>query len=80
VTAAAEAAGVSERTVYRWPARFRTLGESGLLDRSSAPRRVPSRTSAERVQAIRALRMLRLTGSQIAQALGMALSMVSGLA
>ena len=77
VTAAAEAAGVSERTVYRWLARFRRLGEAGLVDRSSAPRRVPSRTPSGRVEAIRALRMLRLTGSQIAQALGMALSTVS---
>ena len=32
VTAAAEAAGVSERTVYRWLARFRVRG-SGLVDR-----------------------------------------------
>jgi transposase InsO family protein len=77
VAAAAEAAGVSERTVYRWLARFRSEGQAGLVDRSSAPRRVPLRTPAGRVEAIRALRMLRLTGSQIAQALGMALSTVS---
>ena len=77
VAAAAEAAGVSERTVYRWLARFRSDGGGGLVDRSSAPRRVPSRTPAGRVEAIRALRMLRLTGAEIARALGMALSTVS---
>jgi transposase InsO family protein len=77
VRSAAEAAGVAERTVYRWLARFRDAGELGLVDRSSAPRRVSRRTPAQRVEAIRALRMLRLTGSQIAQALRMPLSTVS---
>jgi transposase len=77
VRAAAEAAGVTERTLYRWLARFRELGEAGLVDRSSAPHRVPSRTPAGRVEAIRVLRLLRLTGSQIAQALRMPLSTVS---
>ena len=36
-TAAAEAAGVAERTVYRWLERYRAEGETGLRDRSSAP-------------------------------------------
>ncbi len=39
VTAAAEAAGVSERTVCRWLRRWRAEGEAGLFDRSSRPRR-----------------------------------------
>ena len=33
---AALAAGVSERTAYRWLARWRQEGAAGLLDRSSA--------------------------------------------
>ena len=37
VTAAAEAAGVTERTVWRWIKRFREEGEQGLVDRSSRP-------------------------------------------
>ena len=37
VTAAAEAAGATERTVYRWLARWRTHGQAGLVDRRSAP-------------------------------------------
>jgi transposase InsO family protein len=74
---AAAAAGVSERTARKWVARFKADGEVGLRDRSSAPRRIPHRTSAERVESIRALRKLRMTAAEIAEALGMALSTVS---
>jgi transposase InsO family protein len=77
LTAAAEAAGVSERTAAKWVRRFRVEGVAGLADRSSAPRRRPRRVSAERVEAIGALRRLRLTGAEIAELLGMALSTVS---
>jgi hypothetical protein len=56
VTAAAQAAGISERNAYRWLARWREQGTEGLSDRSSAPKRIPHRTSADRVQAIGALR------------------------
>jgi hypothetical protein len=48
-----------------------------LLDRSSAPKRIPHRTPRARVEAIRALRKLRLTAAEIAELLGMALSTVS---
>jgi transposase InsO family protein len=77
LAAAAEAAGVSERTAAKWVARFRSEGKRGLVDRCSAPRRRPSRTPAERVEAIRALRKLRLTAAEIAELLEMALSTVS---
>jgi transposase InsO family protein len=76
-TAAAEAAGVAERTVYRWLARYRAEGEAGLADRSSAPRSIPHRTPRERVAAILALRRLRMTSTEIAELLGMPLSTVS---
>jgi transposase InsO family protein len=79
VTAAAAAAGVTERTVYRWLARFRAEGERGLLDRSSAPKRIPHRTSPQRVEAIAALRRLRMTAAEIAELLEMALSTVSAV-
>jgi len=72
---AAEAAGVSKRTAAKWVAR-RRRGES-MADRSSAPRRVPSRTPAEKVEAIERLRRLRMTAAEIAEVLGMALSPVS---
>jgi transposase InsO family protein len=79
VRSAAAAAGVTERTVYRWLARFRSQGGRGLIDRSSAPRRIPHRTPAERVEAIRALRQLRMTAAEIAELLSMPLSTVSAV-
>ena len=79
LAAAAEAAGVSVRTVSKWLRRYRSEGEQGLLDRSSAPVSVPHRTLEERVEAIACLRRLRLTGAEIAEALSMPLSTVSAV-
>ncbi|HEU4726690.1 MAG TPA: IS481 family transposase [Kofleriaceae bacterium] len=76
---AAEAAGVSERTAGVWVRRYRAEGELGLLDRSSAPHRVPGRTDEQRVEVIASLRRLRMTAAEIAECLGMALSTVSGI-
>ena len=74
---AAEAVGVSERTARKWLSRFRAEGEFGLEDRSSRPKRSPRQIPAERVAVIEALRRLRMTGVEIAECLGMALSTVS---
>jgi transposase InsO family protein len=74
---AAEAAGVSERTAAKWLARWRAEGEAGLLDRSSAPERRPTRLPTDRIEAIEALRRLRMTAAEIAEVLGMSLSTVS---
>jgi transposase InsO family protein len=74
---AAEAAGVSVRTVSKWIARFRQESFEGLLDRSSAPSSVPTRTREERVEVIALLRRLRLTAAEIAELLSMPLSTVS---
>ena len=74
VAEAAEAAGCSERTCYRWLARY-DAGEP-LTDRSSAPRRVPNRTPVEVVAVIEQLRRLRQTSTQIAAALSMPTSTV----
>ncbi|HZI90753.1 MAG TPA: leucine zipper domain-containing protein [Thermoleophilaceae bacterium] len=79
LTQAAEAAGVSERTARKWLDRFRAEGPAGLLDRSSAPRTVANRTAGHTVEAIAALRGVRMTGAEIAECLGMALSTVSGI-
>jgi hypothetical protein len=76
---AAAAAGVSERTCGKWVRRYCGEGQAGLLDRSSAPRSVPHRTGEDRVQAIAALRRLRMTGAEIAMVLGMPLSTVSAV-
>ncbi|HKB52252.1 MAG TPA: helix-turn-helix domain-containing protein [Solirubrobacterales bacterium] len=57
--------------------RWRSEGEAGLLDRSSAPKARPTQLPADRVKAIEALRRLRMTAAEIAEVLGMALSTVS---
>jgi transposase InsO family protein len=79
LTEAAEAAGVSERTAGKWVKRYREEGEAGLWDRSSAPSSVPNRTPEDRIEAIAALRRVRMTGPEIAECLGMALSTVSAV-
>jgi transposase InsO family protein len=76
IAAAAEAAGCSERTAAKWLKRFRD-GDRLLLDRSSRPRRSPSRLPATVVEAIESLRRLRMTAAEIAETLGLALSTVS---
>jgi len=76
---AAEAAEVSERTAGKWATRYQAEGEAGLLDRSSAPHTVRNRTPEDRVQVIAALRRLRFTGPEIAEALEMATSTVAAV-
>src|SRR4051794_3248880 len=79
LTEAAEAAGVSARTARKWVGRYCAEGEAGLVDHSSAPRRVHNTTPPERVEAIAALRRLRMTGPEIAETLEMATSTVSAV-
>ncbi len=79
VMEAAEAAGITARTARRWLARWRAEGAPGLIDRSSAPKRIPHKTPPERVAQIIRLRRLRMTAAQIATALQMALSTVSAV-
>lgn len=71
VKQAAEAAGISERTTYKWLRRFRTEGLSGLLDRSSRPDRSPRRTPASVRRRIVRLRRRRLSGIEISRRLGL---------
>jgi transposase InsO family protein len=79
LTEAAAAAEVSVRCARKWVRRYRSEGELGLLDRSSAPTVIANRTPEDRVQAIAALRRLRFSGPEIAELLSMALSTVSGI-
>jgi transposase InsO family protein len=79
LTEAAEAAGVSVRTAGKWARRYRAEGEAGLLDRSSAPTTVHNATPSDLVEAIAALRRVRLTGPEIAEVLEMATSTVSAV-
>lgn len=76
---AGAAAGVSERTAAKWLARYRAEGTDGLLDRSSAPVRLPGRTPEDRLAAIVALRRLRMTAAEIAEVLSMPVSTVSAV-
>lgn len=74
VQRAAHAAGCSERTCYRWLARF-DAGQS-MADCSSAPRTVPGRTPQATEALIVQLRRLRWTSTRIAAELGLATSTV----
>jgi transposase InsO family protein len=56
VSHVAKELGVSRQCAHRWVARFRSEGDSGLLDRSSRPRRTPTRTSPDREAAVLAAR------------------------
>lgn len=74
----AAAFAISERTAYRWLARFRN-GDRRLLDRSSAPRRVPRRTPRRVERLIEQLRRARMTSTAIAARLAMAVSTVGAV-
>ena len=73
---AAAAFGVSDRTVRKWLARFRTEGRDGLRDRASRPRRSPRRVRPTLERRIARLRARRRSGPQIADALALPLSTV----
>jgi len=77
VSAAAAAAGISERSVYRWLRRWHEHGAEGLLDRSSRPLRSPNQLPERKIEVIRCLRKLRMTAAEIAEVLSLALSTVS---
>jgi transposase InsO family protein/transposase-like protein len=79
IAAAAAEFNTSSRTCSKWVARYREASESGLLDRSSAPELIANRTPESRIEAIAALRRLRLSGPEIAELLEMPLSTVSGI-
>ena len=79
VESAAEAAGVSRRTCFKWLKRFREEGSSGLEDRACAARRVYGKTPAAVERRIERLRRKRLAAVQIAGVIGMARSTVSAV-
>lgn len=77
VEAAAQAAGISTRTAFKWLARKRSGGE--LVDRSSARKTQANRTPAATVEVICALRRLRFSGPEIAELLKLPGSTVSAV-
>jgi transposase InsO family protein len=52
----AKAMGISRQCAHRWVARFDEEGEAGLADRSSRPKRTPTRTTPELEAAVLAAR------------------------
>jgi len=76
---AAESAGISERTARKWLSRWRAEGAAGLVDRSSAPRRVANRTAPETVELLVALRRLRFTAPELADLLDLPCSTISAV-
>jgi transposase InsO family protein len=77
--AAALQAGISERTVRKWMARYRSEGAAGLWDRSSRAHRSPKQTPQAQVAVVLALRRLRLPGFQIARQCALSKATVSRL-
>jgi transposase InsO family protein len=75
--AAAHAAGVCPRTARKWVARFKAEGRTGLMDRSSRPKRLYRPTPAAIVERVEVLRRQRFTGKQIAADLGLSPATVS---
>jgi len=79
VEEAAQAAGVSVRTAYKWLARYRSEGPAGLVDRSSRPRSCPHATPAAVARQILEQRRQRQTYHQIARATGVGRATVGRL-
>lgn len=77
VTDASDAAGVSERTAYKWLARYRAEGPNGLTDRSSRPKRSPRATSTEQREHFEHLRRQRWPLRRIARQSGYSLATLS---
>ena len=77
---AAEAAGVSVRTAYKWLRRFKLEGEGGLADRSSRPLHSPTQLRLEKADiALELRRKKRMTAAKIAAVLHLARSTVARL-
>lgn len=77
--AAAAAVGVSERTVWKWRARWREGGAEALRDRSSRPNRSPHRVRRNRERLMVRLRRKRWTQAAIAEHLKVPMSTVGAV-
>jgi transposase InsO family protein len=71
VAKAAQAAGIANRTAYKWLARFRVGGATALQNRKATPAHSPRRLPALTVARILELRHQRLPGPQIARLTGL---------
>jgi len=76
---AAQAAGVSVRTAYKWLKRYREQGLAGLNNRSSRPHRCPHAISPEDREKVIEARKCRQTYHQISQRLHIGRSTIARL-
>lgn len=74
---AAQAAGVSVRTAYKWLTRYQAEGWAGLQERSSRPHHCPHALPAAKQAQVTELRQARQTYRQISQSLGLSPSTVA---
>jgi transposase InsO family protein len=74
---AAEAAGISRRTAFKWLKRYRSEGENGLRDRSSRPLSMPRQTPPSWQDLIVDLRRFRMSAKEIAARLKLPRSTVA---
>ena len=77
VTEAAEAAGVSRPTAYKWLRRYDCEGPSGLEDRSSRPHHIPRKTPRCQIRRMEQLRRRYQPAWEIALRTGIPASTVS---
>ena len=64
--AAAAAFNVSAKTAAKWVSRYRRVGASGLVDRSSRPHRLHRPTPSHLIDTVAGLRRQRWAGCRIA--------------
>jgi transposase InsO family protein len=74
---AAEALGLSVRSVAKWLRRYREGGMPGLFDRTSRPRSSPTATSEILRKRVLELRQKRLVGREISETIGLPRATVS---
>lgn len=77
LSAAAQAAGISERTARKWLARFELQGVQGLCDRSSRPTKTRNSIDATLGQRIEQLRRNRMPVRRIAGVVGRSVATIS---
>ncbi len=79
VSAVARSMSSTPKTIKKWVERWRAGGSGALLDRTSRPRRSPTKTGRARERQIVRLRMKRWSGPRIADELGLPLSTVGAV-
>jgi transposase InsO family protein len=77
LVSAAARFSVSSKTAAKWVARYRQLGDAGLVDCSSRPHLSPRQTSSLLVEKVLALRRGHMPGYEVARRTGLSPASVS---